>query len=1717
MRNQRIANHFVASTKILLVTFVFSLVSAAQTTSATDGSTPLGLQPGAPAGSYALSGFDNVNLYNGNLSFQLSLLGVSGRGGAQMPVMLPITGKWRIADVAIPQIGGGVTHRYLPLQSWWENNERKYSPGSMAGRQAGLDEIECPDGTEVFAYSITRLTFTAPDGTEYELRDQLTGGQPANNGLCNYLSPQSRGTVFITADGSAATFISDTTIYDQPISPNPGEIYPSGYLLLRDGTRYRFDAGVVSWVRDRNGNKLTFTYDGFNRVSTITDSLKRQATISYNTGPGTSDQITYKGFGGTSRSILVNHASLANALRSDYSGTRTYKSLFPESDGSSTTQHNPTVVASITLPNGKQYQFKYNQYGELARVILPTGGATEYDYAAGITNDYASGMTASGYQGSLVIYRRVTERRLYPDGGTGSTYASRMTYSRPETLSSNAGYVTADQLNNSGTLLTRSKHYFYGSPKASFAVSPIDYAGWKEGKEYQTENFASNGTTVLTRMVNTFQQRAAVSWWTGSADLAPSNDSRLSETTNTLVDTNQVSKQTFSYDDTVPFNNRSDVYDYAFGSGTAGSLVRQTHTDYLKTNPVNSTDYTTTTIHIRSLPTQIQVFDGAVEKARTTFEYDNYASDSNHAPLLARSNISGLDSAFTTSYVTRGNLTRTTGWILSSSTQLHSYAQYDVAGNVLKTIDARGYATVLEFADRFGTADAEAQGNTAPSELGGQTSYAFATKVTNAAGHIAYAQFDYYLGRPVNGEDANGIVASGSYNDSLDRPTQIVRARGTGAENQTTFEYDDTAREVTTKSDRDSNADNGLINKVVYDGFGRSIETKQYEGGSNFIRTEQQYDALGRAYKVSNPYRPYLSETAVWTTTAFDTLGRVTSVTTPDSAVVTSAYSGNAATVTDQAGKLRRSIADALGRLIRVDEPDGSNNLDSGGVPIQPTSYTYDVLDNLTGVSQGVQSRTFVYDSLKRLTSATNPESGTVTYGYDANGNLTSKVDARTITTTIAYDAINRVTSKSYNDSPQTPTISYFYDAQSLPSGAPTFDHGYSTGRLVAVTYGSGSSAGAYRGYDQMGRVVRQYQRTDSVNYLVEATYYANSSLNTQTYPAVPGAGDRRVVSYTNDAAGRLGSLNSTATSYAPAAGVSTIGYAAHNALNTETYGNGLIHAIDYNNRLQPTQIKLGTSGSPTSIVSLGYSYGTTNNNGNVQTHTYNGAGLTYTQTFGYDTLNRLTMSSESGSAWSQTNGYDRYGNRWIDLGGGGHSLSFDTANNRITGWSYDAAGNLLNDGSHSYTYDAENKIANVDSVSAYVYDGEGQRVRKLVGENLRFVYGIGGELIAEFSGASGSLQKEYIYGASGLLATIEPTAVNSNGTRYTTSDHLGSPRVVTNSGASVTSRHDYMPFGEELGAGVGGRTTGMGFPGASDNIRQKFTRKERDVETGLDYFLARYYSSTQGRFTSPDEFKGGPEELFGDVDPHDPLFYADTAEPQSLNKYHYCLNNPLRYVDPDGHQTTVADRIRNAAATVRDAAATVVRAAEPVINGASSAWAESNGLGENPGPQSSVGRGVGYAVALAQSGAEILVGASAAVGGGAEAIATSPAVVTVVGAAAPAVGVAVAVGGVVTATHGALVGVNTLNNIFNRNNSGQAPGQTSAGRPTDQHGRPLGPSGEPTIHQINPGGKKAAKDAARNAGNGAPMKDPSPRRGQRHFHPTKNGKKVRDGTHYNY
>jgi len=417
--------------------FLLALIlnSANAQNSSTDGSTPLGLAPGAPAGSYALSGFDNINLFNGNLNFSLPLLHVGGRGEARYTVALPIERHWRVDHTVITDtIGRRNFDVYTPDSNWWSSTpaieEPHHGPGVLEGRQVGNPSGICDT---LFRPTLTRLTFTAPDGTEYELRDQLNEGKPISAALVNQCNTTdvSRGIIFVTADGTAATFVSDAVIYDDQGS-GAAIYYPSGYLMLRNGTRFRIDSGVVTWMRDRNGNRLSFTYDLFKRVTTITDSINRLVTITYADGTTLYDQITFKGFGGATRTIRVWHTNLGNALRQGYV-EQTLSSLFPELNGaSSSTFYNPTVTSAVELPDGRRYQFFYNSYGELARVVLPTGGAIEYDYGAGIAGGAASGViqrTTVSTDRQYQIYRRVVERRVYLDG---VTLEGKMTYVNSE-------------------------------------------------------------------------------------------------------------------------------------------------------------------------------------------------------------------------------------------------------------------------------------------------------------------------------------------------------------------------------------------------------------------------------------------------------------------------------------------------------------------------------------------------------------------------------------------------------------------------------------------------------------------------------------------------------------------------------------------------------------------------------------------------------------------------------------------------------------------------------------------------------------------------------------------------------------------------------------------------------------------------------------------------------------------------------------------------------------------------------------------------------------------------------------------------------------------------------------------------------------------------------------------------------------------------------------
>jgi len=277
-----------------------------------------------------------------------------------------------------------------------------------------------------------------------------------------------------------------------------------------------------------------------------------------------------------------------------------------------------------------------------------------------------------------------------------------------------------------------------------------------------------------------------------------------------------------------------------------------------------------------------------------------------------------------------------------------------------------------------------------------------------------------------------------------------------------------------------------------------------------------------------------------------------------------------------------------------------------------------------------------------------------------------------------------------------------------------------------------------------------------------------------------------------------------------------------------------------------------------------------------------------------YDSMNRLTSGTATAGAdngltldWT----YDRYGNRWAQnaTGTGNASavqpqLTFYGNTNRIDGWSYSASGNLANDQIHSYPYDAENRIATLNGEPEYIYDAEGRRVAKTNSSGVAttiYVLGLGGEQVSELNGSGAWVHSNVFAGGGRLLASYEgPAGTDTAGYHYHLTDWLGTKRMQTTAAGNQEETCMSYPFGD-----------GLSCTGGPDATEHHFTGKERDTESGLDYFEARYLTSDLGRFMTPDwaaKPTAVPYALFGN--------------PQSLNLYAYVVNNPNTGIDLDGH-----------------------------------------------------------------------------------------------------------------------------------------------------------------------------------------------------------------------
>jgi RHS repeat-associated protein len=958
-------------------------------------------------------------------------------------------------------------------------------------------------------------------------------------------------------------------------------------------------------------------------------------------------------------------------------------------------------------------------------------------------------------------------------------------------------------------------------------------------------------------------------------------------------------------------------YDYT------GSLLRTTNYAYL-----HQSNQTYANLNIVDRVTQKTILDGGGNQlAQTTYEYDNYKHTGQ--PMVASGAVQH-DTNFSTTYTTRGNVTAVSQWRNTDGALLTTTHQYDDAGNIISTIDPLKNKTLFDFTDSWSNVTC------VPSGQG----KAYATKITNALNQITSKTYNSCTASVASTTDSNTRTTSFSY-DLLDRVTLASYPDG----GSTSHCYTDIGGTTCSQSGPPysvvtTKVISSTLNETsteVFDGLGRLSQTQLNSDPSGADFTLITYDLNGRKYQVYNPTRCLPITTncgeTTWgfTTTNYDALDRITSVVEQDGSSVTTAYdqantnsTGVCSTVTDEAGNSRQSCEDGLGRMTGVfEDPGSSPHLN------YETDYTYNALDNLTNVNQkgsnvsNARTRAFSFDSLSELTSAQNPESGTIGYTYDADGNVITKTapspnqssgGTKSVVTTYAYDQLNRLTSKKYVDgdtsNPATAPVTYGYDGVAPsgctpPSVVTPYDSGIpvtptnTIGRRSAMCDGSGTTAWIY---DSMGRPTIEERTLNGVTKNVGYVYTLDGSEKYIWYPS----DDRIAIDIST--AGRVLGVEDQVTndvfdnaSYTPGGLLSSM----DQFTRTSSYSVGFGTNYFYNQRLQRAGEYAGTGGTNSTILyKRCYDYhvmgglslrlggsgitctftGTTpGDNGNVY-ELQNQLDDTRSQNFTYDSLNRMATAYTNGTNWGQSFTIDSWSNLTSvsSVSGktpvGAFTATASTKNQLSCtagcSSSYDAAGNMLTDGNGAITYDAENRILTAGGVT-YTYDGDGKRVEKSNGT--LYWTGVGSEALSE-SDLSGNINEEYIFFNGMRVSRIDRP---SNTVHSFLVDHLGSSRmIVVASGTNtltVEQDIDYTPYGVPAS-------------GTAADPHQ-FQGKEYDSESGLNNFGARYDAATLGRFMTPD-WAGKPTTVP----------YAKFGDPQTLNLYSFVENGPINRIDPDGH-----------------------------------------------------------------------------------------------------------------------------------------------------------------------------------------------------------------------
>ena len=943
-------------------------------------------------------------------------------------------------------------------------------------------------------------------------------------------------------------------------------------------------------------------------------------------------------------------------------------------------------LANVASPLGYSWTFGYENTGDgdLTEVQFPQGGSLSWAYAP------------FEYLGERELWQ-VSNLYLATSAQQSSPYAYSLTWpDASNAVALHTGVALDDATAgtekywsfNTGGLV--SELQYRTAPGVTSPLPRDETYAWSQ--DPSGNNFLSSDTTTLDKG-QTYQQ---------STQTQQTQDGYGNVLITTVSDYGNLT-------------TRSYANTYQYQNSTNGSTYASLHI-YDRLATTNLTSVTP------SLPLVSNVYDaGTLQSTAPTLPFE-------------------WDSAnYSTSFIYRGNLSQsnTPGRTINTT--------YDITGTVVTQNDNNGHSvsvatstatnyTLPDVLSPNGSAIlqtlASYNPSFAPASVAGpsQTLY----DPTNApSGTAAYTSYDTY------GRVAYTQAPSQSWSSA------------TGAQTNYTYTYASTGWTITATTA--NTGGNSHWTTTTLDGLGRTARVQSGYGSGAGATTVSTVDTLyapcacsplGKMYQQSQPYGP--TDTEVYTTYTYDALGRTINVLLPDGASHTTyAYQGNFTTITDPAGNWKQYTSDAFGNLATVLEPDPTVNpvvgppspppaypVTSGPSGMLLTSYAYDPLNHLTQVAMPrstaygmkTQTRTFGYASTSYttltlpalwLTSATNPESGTVSYTYNADGTLASKKDANGNTETYQYDAYQRLT--SIPDRQQT----FTYDTCPTPTNSVVVGCVSAAGKLMQATFGNmiGAQDLSFEynySYTPAGKVSSKTLEVQSAAHIsmggiyaygaltASYTYDNQGALTSIIYPTEEtwAVSPTQALSYALDAMERPTALTATwSDGRQPTLWASG---ATYNAANQPLYGATANRT--YNSLQQMTSIAAPG-------MSMTYNYSPTKNNGQITSSKDNVSGETVS--YQYDALKRLL--SASGTGWSESYTYDGYGNlTQMSPTGSAPMLSLTVAvdannvpTNQINalGVIYDSNGNQTKGfGGLLLTYDAANRISAVGGTQSAAY-----------------------------------------------------------------------------------------------------------------------------------------------------------------------------------------------------------------------------------------------------------------------------------------------------------------------------------------------------------------------------------------------------------------------------